>query len=210
VSGLDVDLPRVELPRSTGAMARQLAFLLAASDRPRVLTASPVGSRWGTAAAIAARSLGREPIVALSGGRGFARIDDLRATGARVVLTRAPRLRLPLLWLRYGRPAWLPADGASALGVVGAVEAGLDVTPAAEHVVAPTPAILAGVVIGLQLAGVRAGASGPGDPERVAGLAQACARLLRRHGADLGVLDLGPDAFAAVAPEGGRVVTIEP
>ncbi|MEA2125725.1 MAG: D-cysteine desulfhydrase [Solirubrobacteraceae bacterium] len=205
-----------------GNKVRKLEWLLGeaqARGRKRILTFGGRGTNWGLATALYARSLDIETILALvdqpMDDRVIAQFERLRNSGARIHLTRSPwrtRLALPRLWLRHGRPWVLPAGGSTPVGAVGYVEAGLEIGAQVQAGVLPEPdrvvvavgsgATLAGLVIGLQAAGLRSRVLGvvvndqlPLGAGRLAKLAQACAELLGKRGADLGPLDLGEGAF---------------
>jgi D-cysteine desulfhydrase len=205
-----------------GNKVRKLEWLLGAAQargRKRILTFGGRGTNWGLATALYARGLHIETILALVDqpldDHVLAQFERLRHSGARIHLTGTPRrtrIALPWLWLRHGRPWVLPAGGSTRLGAVGYVEAGLEIgaqvhageLPEPDHVVVAvgTGGTLAGLIIGLQAAGLRSRAVGVVvndqlrlDGDRIATLAQSCARLLRKRGADLGVLDLSESAF---------------
>jgi D-cysteine desulfhydrase len=205
-----------------GNKVRKLEWLLAkaqADKRKRILTFGGRGTNWGLATTLYGRALGIETILALvdqpMSTHAVAQFERIRRSGATVRLTHGPRrtkAMLPWLWLRYGRPWVLPAGGSTPLGAVGYVEAGLEIgeqvragaLPEPDHVVVAVGSggTIAGLVVGLQAAGLRSRAYGVVvndklrlDADRIATLAQRCARLLRKHGADLPVLDLGEDAF---------------
>jgi D-cysteine desulfhydrase len=205
-----------------GNKVRKLEWLLGkaqADGRKRILTVGGRATNWGLATSLYGRGLGIDTILALvdqpMSPHAVEQFERIRRSGAKVHLTRGPRRTaalVPWLWLRHGRPWVLPAGGSTPLGAVGYVEAGLEIGEQVRAGVMPEPdrvamavgsgGTIAGLVVGLQAAGLRTRAYGVVvndklrlDPDRIATLAQRCARLLRKHGAELGVLDLGEDAF---------------
>lgn len=205
-----------------GNKVRKLEWLLAdvqQRGRKRILTFGGRGTNWGLATALYARTLGIDTILALVDQPMDAHVveqfERIRRSGAKVHLTHSgwrTRLAVPWLWLRHRRPVILPPGGSTPLGAVGYVEAGLEIAaqvragelPEPDRVVVAvgTGGSAAGLVVGLQAAGLRSRVLGVIvndtlrlDHDAIAVLAQRCARLLRKHGADLGVLDLGEDAF---------------
>jgi D-cysteine desulfhydrase len=106
----------------------------------------------------------------------------------------------------------LPPGGSTPLGAVGYVAAAYELAEQVRAGALPEPdqivcavgsgGTAAGLVVGLQAAGLRTRVLGVVvndglrlDHDRIATLAQGCARLLRKRGADLGTLSLGEDAF---------------
>lgn len=205
-----------------GNKVRKLEWLLAraqARGHDKILTFGGRGTNWGLATSLYGRAHGIDTVLVLVDQplteHVVAQLDRIRRSGARVHLvggTRRAAALAPWAWLRHGRPWVLPAGGSTPLGAVGYVAAAAEIAvqvragalPEPDRVVAAvgTGGTLAGLVVGLQAAGLRTRAHGVVvndklrlDADRIAGLAQRCARLLRRHGADLGVLDLGEDAF---------------
>jgi D-cysteine desulfhydrase len=201
-----------------GNKVRKLEWLLGRRPR-RILTFGGRATNWGLATALYGREHGVETVLALvdqpMDDHAVAQFERIRASGATVVLTRGRRrtvAALPWLWLRHGRPWVLPPGGSTPLGAVGYVEAGLEIgeqvragtLPEPHHVVCAVGSggTAAGLLVGLQVAGLRSRLLGVVvndglrlDHDRIAGMAQGCARLLRKHGADLGTLSLGEDAF---------------
>jgi D-cysteine desulfhydrase len=205
-----------------GNKVRKLEWILGAAQarrRKRILTVGGRGTNWGLATALYGRALGIKTILALvdqpMDGHVMAQFERIRNSGARVHLTHTPRrtrLVLPWLWLRHGRPWLLPPGGSTPLGAVGYVVAGLEIgeqvragaLPEPDHVVVAVGSggTAAGLIVGLQAAGLRSRVLGVVvndglrlDADRIALLAQRCARLLRKHGAELPVLALSEDAF---------------
>jgi D-cysteine desulfhydrase len=201
-----------------GNKVRKLEWLLAPRPR-RILTFGGRATNWGLATALYGREHGIETILALvdqpMDDHAAAQFERIRASGATVHLTRGRRrtlAALPWLWLRHGRPTVLPPGGSTPLGAVGYVDASFEIAEQVrsgalqepDHVVCAVGSggTMAGLVVGLQAAGLRSRALGVVvndglrlDGDRIATLAQGCARLLREHGTELGVLDLGEDAF---------------
>jgi D-cysteine desulfhydrase len=201
-----------------GNKVRKLEWLL--GPRPkRILTFGGRATNWGLATALYGREHGVETILALvdqpMDDHAVAQFARIEASGATVHLTHGRRrtlAALPYLWLRHGLPTVLPPGGSTQLGAVGYVAASLEIAeqvrsgalPEPDHVVCAVGSggTAAGLVVGLQAAGLRSRMLGVVvndglrlDHDRIATLAQGCARLLRKHGADLGTLDLGETAF---------------
>jgi D-cysteine desulfhydrase len=201
-----------------GNKVRKLEWLLGRRPR-RILTFGGRATNWGLATALYGREHGVHTILALvdqpMDEHAVAQFDRIRSSGATVHLTHG-RARtvavLPWLWVRHGRPWVLPPGGSTPLGAVGYVDAAFELAaqvragelPEPDHVVCAVGSggTAAGLLVGLQAAGLRSRLYGVVvndglrlDHDRIATLAQRCARLLRKHRADLGVLDLGEEAF---------------
>ena len=182
---------------------RALEFLLADADRRgwrRLITAGGSGSNWLVATAFYARRIG-----ATLDALVFAQPDGERVRETQLALAalsvrqrRAPVLLLPLLavgpLLRGSRP--LAAGGASALGVLGHVAAGIELCDQVRAGLLPDPIEIyvalgssgttAGLALGLGLGGSRARLVAVrvadrivANSWRVAALAHRAARLLR-------------------------------
>ncbi len=202
-----------------GNKVRKLEYLLAAAPRKAVLTFGGRATNWGLATALYGAAQGQRVVLVLveqpMSPHAVEQFERIRRSGARVVLVKGKAgaaARLPGLWLHYRRPWILPAGGSTPLGAVGYVRAGLEIGAQVRAGALPEPDRLvcavgtggtaAGLVVGLQAAGLRTRVHGVIvndrlrlDADRIAVLAQRCARLLRKHGADLGRLDLGEEAF---------------
>jgi D-cysteine desulfhydrase len=202
-----------------GNKVRKLEYLLAAAPRRTILTFGGRATNWGLATALYGRAHGQRVVLVLvdqpMSAHAVEQFERIRGSGARVVPVHGKAgaaARVPGLWLHYRRPWILPAGGSTPLGAVGYVRAGLEIGAQVRAGELPEPDRLvcavgtggtaAGLVVGLQAAGLRTRVHGVVvndklrlDPDRIATLAQRCARLLRKHGVDLGVLDLGEDAF---------------
>jgi D-cysteine desulfhydrase len=199
-----------------GNKVRKLEWLLAQRPR-RILTFGGRATNWGLATALYGREHGIETILALvdqpMDEHAVAQFERIRASGATVHLTR-DRVRtiaaLPWLWLRHGRPQVLPPGGSTPLGAVGYVDASFEIAEQVRAGALPEPdrvvcavgsgGTAAGLVVGLQAAGLRSRVLGVVvndglrlDHDRIATLAQRCARLLREHGADVPELHLAFD-----------------
>ena len=142
--------------------------------------------------------------------------ERIRNSGARIVLTGGPRrtaARAPWLWLSHGRPWMLPAGGSTPLGAVGYVAAGLEIggqvrcneLPEPDRIVTAvgTGGTLAGLVVGLQAAGLRTRPYGvvvndklPLSHHRIARLARRCAKLVDVD-VDVGAFDLTREFLGA-------------
>jgi len=208
-----------------GNKVRKLEWLLGAAargrrrPRRRILTFGGRGTNWGLATALYGRALGIGTALALvdqpMDDHTRSQLDRLRHSGAALHFTHGRRrtiVALPWLWLRHGAPWVLPPGGSTPLGATGYVEAALELgeqvragalpEPARVVVAVGTGGTLAGLLVGLQVAGLRTRAAGVVvndalrlDRARIATLGQRCARGLRKRGAELPVLDLGEDAF---------------
>ena len=201
-----------------GNKVRKLEWVLA-DARQRgsrtVLTIGALATNHGLATAIYARRLGLSTALVLVDqpldDHVRAQLARLRTSGAAVHVTHsAVRTVAALPWLLARHTSWrerrppsfLPVGGSSPLGVLGYVEAGLElgeqvragVLPEPAHVVVPVGSggTVAGLALGLRLAGLRSRAVGVVvndrmrlDAARSARLAGRAAELLRRRGARL-------------------------
>lgn len=206
-----------------GNKVRKLEWLIPDAKRRRrgsILTFGGLGTNWGLATALYAREHGLETALALVDqpldDHVRAQLERLHASGARIYRTHTKARTVAMLpWLlarnaRRGRPPYLlPAGGSSAVGVLGYVEAALEIAaqvgdgslpePAHAVVAVGTGGTAAGLALGFQLAGLRTRVTGivVNDQLRLDGpvlvrLARRGARLLERRGAGLGPLNLGP------------------
>ena len=207
-----------------GNKVRKLEWLIADArrrGRRSILTFGGLGTNWGLATALYAREHGLETALALVDQpideHVRAQLARLEASGARIHRTHSKaRTVAALPWLlargaRGGRPPYLlPAGGSSPMGVLGYVEAALEIAaqvedgslPEPAHVVVPvgTGGTAAGLALGLQLAGLRTRVVGVVvndqlrlDAPVLARLARRTAKLLERRGASLGPLQIGVD-----------------
>ncbi len=207
-----------------GNKVRKLEWLIPDArrrGRRSILTFGGLGTNWGLATALYAREHGIETALALVDqpidAHVTAQLARLDASGARIHRTHTKARTVAMLpWLlarnaRGGRPPYLlPAGGSSPVGVLGYVEAALEIAaqvedgslPEPAHVVVPvgTGGTTAGLALGFQLAGLRTRVVGVvvNDQLRLdapvfARLARRAARLLERRGARLGELRLEPD-----------------
>ncbi|MCW3016559.1 MAG: Pyridoxal-5-phosphate-dependent protein beta subunit [Solirubrobacterales bacterium] len=196
-----------------GNKVRKLEWILADARRQgrgTVLTFGAVGTNHGLATALYAPQAGLKAAVAVVDQplddhvrANFAR---LKASGATVHETHTAwrtTLLVPYLLLRHRRPYVLPAGGSSPVGVLGYVEAALELAAQIDTGVLPRPGTvvcaigtggtLAGTTLGLRLAGlgdvrvegVLVNDQLPLDAGRIARLAQKTAALLARRGADV-------------------------
>ena len=208
-----------------GNKVRKLEWLIPDArrrGRRSILTFGGLGTNWGLATALYGREHGLETALALVDqpidAHVSAQLARLAASGARIHRTHTKARTVAMLpWLiarnaRGGRPPYLlPAGGSSRVGVLGYVEAALEIAaqvedgalPEPAHVVVPvgTGGTAAGLALGLQLAGLRTRVAGivVNDQLRLDGpviarLARRTAALLERRGAQLGGgLRIGPD-----------------
>ena len=212
-----------------GNKVRKLEWVLADARRRgsrTVLTIGGLATNHGLATAIYARRLGLKTALVLVDQpldeHVRAQLERLRTSGATLHVTHS-RARtiaeLPWLLARHtgwstGRPRppyYLPVGGSSPLGILGYVEAALELgqqvsageLPEPAHVVVPVGSggTLAGLALGLRLAGLRSRAVGVVvndrmrlDATHTARLAGRAAVLLRERGATL-------PASAVVSPD---------
>ncbi|MEP6574128.1 MAG: pyridoxal-phosphate dependent enzyme [Gemmatimonadota bacterium] len=199
-----------------GHKVRALEWLLPDAG-PVVVTAGGFGSSFAATLASAARRTGRIAAVALfpqpwtdDVGRMLART----AATATVTLARS-RTALPLALFEawrgarlHGVPTWIPGGGASAVGVLGSVNAALEFVGQIEAGDDKRPDVIviplgsggtaAGILLGLSLAGWRTPVVAVVVADRVVAnsltvgwLAWRARRLLARHGLAVPV-PLGP------------------
>jgi D-cysteine desulfhydrase len=207
-----------------GNKVRKLEWLIPDArrrGRRSILTFGGLGTNWGLATALYARDHGLATALALVDqpidAHVTAQLARLDACGARIYRTRTKaRTVAALPWLlarnaRGGRlPYLLPAGGSSAVGVLGYIEAALEIAvqvgagslpePAHAVVAVGTGGTAAGLALGFQLAGLRTRVVGVVvndqlrlDAPVLARLARRSAALLARRGADLGQPRLEPD-----------------
>lgn len=206
-----------------GNKVRKLEWLIPDArrrGRRSILTFGGLGTNWGLATALYAREHGLRTALALVDqpvdDHVRAQLARLEASGARIHRTHTKARTVAMLpWLLArnasgGRPPYLlPAGGSSAVGVLGYIEAALEIAAQVEDGALPEPAHVvvavgtggtaAGLALGFQLAGLR---SRVGivvndqlrlDPPVLAKLARRGAALLERRGAHLGPLRLDPE-----------------
>jgi D-cysteine desulfhydrase len=234
-----------------GNKVRKLEWTLAdarARGATCVLTGGALATNHGLATALYARELGLRTTLVLVDqpmddyvAAAFAR---LQRTGARIHRARTPRgayALAPWAYLRStGRrpPYWLPVGGSSPRGLLGFVEAGLELAAQVSAGELPEPSRIvlavgsggcaAGLLVGLQLAGLRSQVHGvlvndatPVTHDSVLRMAAKAARLVGTPAPTDGlVLDtawLGggyghptPEAAAASAVLAAQGVTTEP
>lgn len=195
-----------------GNKVRKLEWLLPEAKRRgrAILTFGALGTNWGLATALYGRDQGIPVALALVDQPRTAHVEAqltrLRASGAALHFTGSRRrtiAALPALIARHtgrgGPPLILPPGGSSPLGVLGYVEAALEIDAQVKAGDLPAPALVAvplgsggtaaGLLLGFQLAGLPARVLGvvvseqPNlDPAGLAARAKAAARLLRRRG----------------------------
>ncbi len=201
-----------------GNKVRKLEWVLADARRRgsrTVLTIGALATNHGLATAVYARRLGMETALVLVDqpldDHVRAQLERLRASGASLHVTHStPRTVVAMPWLLARHTDWrarrlpyfLPVGGSSPVGVLGYVEAGLELggqvaagaLPEPGSVVVPVGSggTIAGLALGLRLAGLRSRAVGVVvndrmrlDAGRTARLAGRAAALLRRRGAAL-------------------------
>ncbi len=206
-----------------GNKVRKLEWLIPDAKRRgrrSILTFGGLGTNWGLATALYGREHGLATALALVDqpidDHVRAQLARLETSGARIHRTHTKARTVAMLpWLlarnaRGGRPPYLlPAGGSSPVGVLGYVEAALEIAAQVEEGSLPEPATAvvpvgtggtaAGLALGFQIAGLRTRLVGVVvndqlrlDPKVVARLARRSAALLERRGARLGSLRLEP------------------
>lgn len=218
-----------------GNKVRKLEWIIPEAHRrgrSTMFTVGGIGTHWGLAAAL----YGREHRLHTVLGLVDQPIDDhvreqtrrLDASGATIYRFRSvARLKLaaPMILARHqsrGRlPYYLPAGGSSPIGSLGYVEVALEI---AEQVAAgelPEPAnvvtavgsggTLAGLALGLRLAGLSSRVFGVVvndsfrlDAVTTSRLATRTAELLRSRGADIGKVVVRPEDLTATSRWMGR------
>lgn len=158
-----------------GNKVRKLEWLLPdvrRRGRGTILTVGGLGTNWGLATALYAREQGLRTVLALVDQpvdeHVRAQLQRLRDAGARLHFTRTKARTIatvPYLLARYRRPVVLPPGGSSPLGALGYAEAALELAeqvrsgalPEPSHVVTAVGSggTAAGLLLGLQLAGLR-------------------------------------------------------
>jgi D-cysteine desulfhydrase len=198
-----------------GNKVRKLEWALAdaqAKGCSWVLTAGALATNHGLATALYGRELGLRTAIVLidqpldeHAARGYAR---LQASGAALYRAHTPRRAMalaPYVYLRHTGPRppyFLSVGGSSPRGMLGFVEAGLELGEqvAAGELPEPAEVVLpvgsggcaAGLMLGLRLAGLRTRVHGvlvndatPVEATTVLQLAERTRRLLQRRGAFL-------------------------
>lgn len=194
-----------------GNKVRKLEWLLPEAKRlgrQTLLTFGGLGTNWGLATALYAREFGLRTALALVDQpvdeHVQAQLDRLRACGADIYFTHnkfRTVAAVPYLYLRHRRPYVLPAGGSAPLGLLGYVEAALEIAAQVEAGALPAPASVVvavgsgGTVAGLHLGFALAGLTATEvigvvvndtlrlDHRSITSLARRAARLLRRCGA---------------------------
>ncbi|WP_026412327.1 1-aminocyclopropane-1-carboxylate deaminase/D-cysteine desulfhydrase [Actinomadura oligospora] len=208
-----------------GNKVRKLEWLLPELRRRKartVLTVGATGTNWGLAAALYARELGIDTVLALidqpEDDHVREQLRRLRLSGATLHFTHSKPLTIaaaPWLFLRHARglrlPYYLPAGGSAPIGVLGYVEAGLELAeqvaagdlPEPRHIVVPVGSggTAAGLALGCALAGLRSRVLAvvvndtlPLAASDLTRLAGRTATILRKRGA---ALDIPPLRLAS-------------
>ncbi|MEU0626008.1 pyridoxal-phosphate dependent enzyme [Streptomyces sp. NPDC005989] len=201
-----------------GNKVRKLEWLLPELRRRgtrTVLTVGATGTNWGLAVTLYARDLGIDTVIALIDQPEDAHVREqlgrLRGSGATLHFTRSKPLTIaaaPWLFLRHTRrlrlPVYLPAGGSAPIGVLGYVEAGLEIgeqvaageLPEPRHIVTAVGSggTAAGLALGCALAGLRSEVLAvvvndtlPLATTDLTRLADRAATVLRRRGATFDV-----------------------
>lgn len=203
-------------PLYGGNKPRKLEWLLGAAQargRRALLTFGGIGTHHGLATAVCGRDAGMRAILVLlpqpvtEHVRRCLLLDH--AYGAELHFVASVRgavsggLRaLAAGWRRGEPPEIVPTGGTSALSTIGYVNAAYELADQVRAGLLPAPdaifvplgsgGTVAGLMLGLKLAGLRSRVIGvlvtdilPPSPGRLAHLARSCERRLRRAGADL-------------------------
>ncbi|SON58567.1 D-cysteine desulfhydrase [Mycobacterium simulans] len=196
-----------------GNKVRKLEWLLPEVKRQRrstILTFGGLGTNWGLAVTLYAREFGIHTALALIDQpvdqHVEAQLNRLRASGADIHLTHSKARTVtaaPYLYLRHRRPYVLPAGGSSSLGVLGYVEAALELAAQVQAGTLPAPSsIVTAVGSGGTIAGLHLGLTLAGltdtlaigivvndtlrlDHRSITSLARRAVRLLQSRGANL-------------------------
>ena len=199
-----------------------------ARGRRTVLTFGGIGTNHGLATALYARREGIECVLALVEQPRTDEVERqlarLRVAATRVYLTRNGRLTAlvaPAILLRHTQlrpprlPYILPPGGSSPMGALGFVEAALELAAQVDAGELPEPAAVylalgsggsaAGLAAGFALAGMRTRVDAVlvNDMLRlsqasVLRLARKTLRLLAKHGADVGRVEVTPDRVRVI------------
>jgi D-cysteine desulfhydrase len=197
-----------------GNKVRKLEWLLPeikSRGRDTILTVGALGTNWGLATALYGREHGLRTVLALVDqpvdDHVREQLERLKSSGAKLYFTRTKArtiAAMPWLVVRHtsrGRPPYLlGAGGSSPVGVLGYVEAALEIGAQVRAGLLPEPSHLvtavgsggtaAGLLLGLRMAGLRTRVVGVVvndtlrlDRRSLADLARRTARLLLERGA---------------------------
>jgi D-cysteine desulfhydrase len=200
-----------------GNKVRKLEWIIPEAHRRgrrTLFTVGGIGTHWGLACALYGREQGLRTVLGLVDqpvdDHVRAQLARLEASGAelhRFPSTGRLKLAAPWLLLRH-RPWYLPAGGSNVFGALGYVEAALEIAAQVSAGELPEPGTVlvpvgsggtvAGLALGLRLAGLRTRVVGAVvndmvrlDAPTMARLAQRTARLLADRGAT-GLPEIGP------------------
>jgi D-cysteine desulfhydrase len=211
-----------------GNKVRKLEWLIPDAlrlGRKTIFTVGGIGTNWGLATALYAREHGLRTALALVDqpvdDHVRAQLARLEASGATIHRTRTKARTIaeaPFLLARHTcgltPPYYLPAGGSSPVGSLGYVEAAFELAaqvragelPEPSHIVCAVGSggTIAGLLLGLQLAGLKTRAFGVVvndaiklDPATLARLASRTADVMRDRGAELPPVSLTPADFDA-------------
>lgn len=199
-----------------GNKVRKLEWLIPEAGRlgrETVVTVGGLGTNWGLACALYGRKYGLQTVLALveqpRDGHVEEQLGRLRASGAELHFTGSTArtvLTMPWLLARHRRSWFLPAGGSSPVGAIGAVETALELAAQVERGEMDAPSRIvtavgsggtaAGLVLGLQLAGLDTEVVAVVvndkltlDSKALLRMARKSARLLRERGAKLPEMD---------------------
>jgi D-cysteine desulfhydrase len=187
-----------------------------------------IATNWGLACALYGREQGLKSVLALVDqpvdDHVEAQLRRLTASGARIYRTGSKArtvLAVPWLMARYPRSWFLPPGGSSPVGALGAVETALELARQVEAGEFPEPELVvtavgsggtaAGLILGLELAGLRTRVLGVVvndtltlDAGMILGLARKSLKLLRDRGAHLPTIDISAERLVLVEDQIGQ------
>ncbi len=229
-----------------GNKVRKLEWIIPEAHRrgkKTLFTVGGIGTHWGLAAALYGREHGLNTVLGLV----HQPIDDhvreqtrrLDASGATIYrYPSVARLKLaaPMILAKHHLPYYLPAGGSSPVGSLGYVEAALEIADQVSAGELPEPATIvsavgsggtvAGLALGLRLAGLSTRVFGVVvndsfrlDAVTTSRLATKTADLMRSRGADIGDVVIKPgdvtataawmgETYGATTPEGAHALEL--
>lgn len=229
-----------------GNKVRKLEWIIPEAHRRRkktLFTVGGIGTHWGLAAALYGREHGLHTVLGLVDQpiddhvrEQTARLDASGATIHRFPSVARLKLAAPMILARHGLPYYLPAGGSSPVGSLGYVEVALEIAAQVAAGELPEPASIvsavgsggtvAGLALGLRLAGLSTRVHGVVvndsfrlDAVTTSRLATRTASLMRARGADIGKIIIRPsdvtatsewmgETYGATTPEGAAALAL--
>lgn len=209
-----------------GNKVRKLEWIIPEAHRrgkKTLFTVGGIGTHWGLAAALYGREHGLHTVLGLVDQpvddhvrEQTARLDASGATIHRYPSVARLKLAAPWILARHGLPYYLPAGGSSPVGSLGYVEVALEIADQVAAGELPEPATIvsavgsggtvAGLALGLRLAGLRTRVFGAVvndsfrlDEVTTSRLATKTAELMRSRGADIGRIVIEPGDITATS-----------